>query len=63
MATTKAKPKAKAKSSIRLCTLKMCEDPKTGKVVVKGSKGCPKGYIEKVKQRVIQEGIWFPEAD
>jgi len=26
----------------------MCEDPKTGKVTVKGSKGCPKGYIERV---------------
>jgi len=63
MATTKAKPKAKAKSSTRVCKLTMCEDPKTGKVIVKGTKGCPKGYIEKVKQKVIQEGIWFPEAD
>jgi len=41
----------------------MCEDPVTGKVIVKGTKGCPKGYIAKVKQRVIQEGIWFPEGE
>jgi len=40
----------------------MCEDPKTGKIVVKGSKGCPPGYVEKVKQRVIKEGIYFPEG-
>jgi len=63
MVTTKAKPKAKAKSSTRVCTLKMCEDPKTGKITVKGSKGCPKGYIERVKQKVIQDGIWFPEGE
>jgi len=63
MATTKAKPKAKAKRSTRVCTLKMCEDPVTGKITVKGSKGCPPGYIEKVKQKVIQDGIWFPEGE
>jgi len=56
---TKTKKKA---PSTRLCKLTMCEDPKTGKIVVKGSKGCPKGYIEKVKQKVIQEGIYFPEG-
>ncbi len=59
--TAKTKP-AKAKRSTRMCKLTMCEDPQTGKIVVKGSKGCPKGYIEKVEQRVIQEGIYFPEG-
>ena len=39
--TAKTKP-AKAKRSTRMCKLTMCEDPQTGKIVVKGSKGCPK---------------------
>jgi len=37
----------------------MCEDPVTGMVTVKGKKGCPKGYIEKMKNKVMKEGMRF----
>jgi len=55
--------KKTAKPKERLCKLTMCEDPKTGKVIVKGGKSCPPGYVEKVRQRVIKEGVYFRAED
>jgi len=56
MATTK---KEKNPSVPKGCILRMCEDPVTGMVTVKGKKGCPPGYIERIKNKVMKEGMRF----
>ena len=41
------------------CDLVLCEDPKTGELIVRPRGNCPKGYIEKFRDRAQEEGITF----
>jgi len=36
-----------------------CEDPKTGKLIVKPKGPCPEGYVEKMARRAQREEILF----
>ena len=37
----------------------MCEDPATGEVIVRPQKGCPHGYVERVKRIIKDRGMLF----
>jgi hypothetical protein len=45
--------------SVAPCRLVLCEDPDTGEILVKPDGPCPKGYIEKYRDRCQQDGITF----
>ena len=51
--------KAKKTSAAGTCELLMCEDPVTGRVIVKSGGNCPPGYIEKVMKKAQQHGVTF----
>lgn len=37
----------------------LCEDPETHEVVVKPRGACPRGYIERIRDRTASEGLTF----
>jgi len=41
------------------CELVMCEDPETGDLVVRPRGNCPRGYIEKLRDKAEKDGITF----
>jgi hypothetical protein len=41
------------------CRLVICEDPKTGELVTKPDGPCPVGFVEKVRERCLEEGLVF----
>ena len=41
------------------CELVFCEDPETGDLVVKPRGNCPRGYIERLRDKAIEKGIVF----
>jgi hypothetical protein len=41
------------------CSFVMCEDPKTGEMVVRPKGHCPRGYIEKAKAAIKERGLLF----
>ena len=54
----KEKP-TKGRTTEEACKLVMCEDPITGRVVIKPSGKCPSGYMEKVMKKAQTTGITF----
>lgn len=47
---------------IKQCKMVLCEDPETGKWYVKPEGPCKKGYMEKVRDAIIQRGLIFPNV-
>lgn len=43
------------------CTMKVCEDPITGDIVMTYGKGCPKGYVERVAGKIATKGVRFAQ--
>lgn len=41
------------------CELVLCEDPETGDILIKPSGQCPKGYIEKIRDKAAAQGVTF----
>jgi hypothetical protein len=41
------------------CELVVCEDPETGEIIVKPKGGCPRGYIEKIRDKAAASGVTF----
>ena len=39
------------------CEMVFCEDPETGRLLVKPKGKCPEGYLERFTQRVNKEGF------
>ena len=54
--TRRAKKTPKTESA---CELVMCEDPKTGEVIVKPKGNCPRGFVEKLRDKASQNGVVF----
>jgi hypothetical protein len=52
---------SKKKTDGSPCDLVICEDPETGEVVVKPKGNCPRGYIEKLRDKVQKAGklVWY----
>ena len=34
-----------------------CEDPNTGDLILKANGPCPKGYVERIRDKALEEGI------
>jgi hypothetical protein len=49
-------------SQTESCELIVCEDPITGKVILRPRKGCPPGTVEKLKKKINEDGLWFPRS-
>lgn len=49
------------KKAENACKLTICEDPETGEIVVKPDGGCPRGYVEKIRDKVQAAGklVWY----
>lgn len=41
------------------CKMMVCENEKTGEIEIVYSKGCPKGYIEKIAGKIAVKGMRF----
>ena len=41
------------------CKMVFCEDPESGRLIVKPEGKCPEGYIERMSERVNKEGFLF----
>ncbi len=41
------------------CELVLCEDPKTGELLVKPKGECPRGFLEKIRDKARQDGVTF----
>jgi hypothetical protein len=59
MAEKKSARKSEQSSEAPTCKLILCEDPKTGEVIVKPDGPCPDGYVRKMRDRCQEEGITF----
>ena len=55
MPSTRRSSKKKEQESP--CELVLCEDPKTGDLIVKPTGKCPVGYMEKIRDKALEEGI------
>lgn len=53
--------KAKRSDESSPCDLVICEDPETGEVVVKPKGNCPRGYVERLREKVQSAGklVWY----
>lgn len=41
------------------CELVVCEDPQTGEVIVKPKGTCPRGFVERIRDKTSQNGLTF----
>lgn len=55
----RARLKKEADQSSSACELVLCEDPDTGEILVKPKGACPRGYIEKFRDKAQESGITF----
>jgi hypothetical protein len=53
------KDKSKNESELDDCGLVVCEDPDTGEILIKPQGSCPRGYIERIKNKAKQDGVTF----
>lgn len=44
------------------CHLIICEDEKTGRVILRPVGGCPRGYVQRMRERVAAEDLYFVES-
>jgi lactate dehydrogenase-like 2-hydroxyacid dehydrogenase len=47
------------------CRVEICEDPETGEIIAKPDAGCPRGYVEKLREKVMKADklIWYLPKD
>jgi len=51
------KQSSKKKESESPCTLIFCEDADTGELILKPSGPCPRGFVERIRDKALQDGI------
>jgi len=48
---------SKKKESESPCELIFCEDETTGELILRPNGPCPPGYVEKIRDRALRDGI------
>jgi len=53
-------PKKKIqKSDSQGCELVFCEDPQSGDLIIRPKGDCPPGYMERLRDKALAEGVTF----
>lgn len=41
------------------CELVVCEDPTTGEIIVRPRGNCPRGFVERIRDKTSEHGLTF----